>query len=268
MQRKGSAVATVSAEGLRWFDKEEEYLTSMHQSCVDLAREYMKLYTATHKIQTRLRLPAIILSSLSGVASFGSGSFPGDSTRWVSMAVGVVNVGIAIIQTYESYLKIADIVSKSLSTSTSLKKLADDIHTEVFIPLVDRDSSGITFLRDCFSRYQVILEQAPPLDLAKFDRGIIGYAHSTTSMIGDEIRRRDAEIDEIHRDLRRRKTTSSTETPRGTRQTLPLQPSSSSPSPTATPFVENAGRGMTSDSSSEFIVNIPASRLQKMRDTL
>jgi hypothetical protein len=124
----------------------------------------MNLYIKTHRIQTKLRLPAIILSSCSGVASFGSSGFTPNTMRYITIGVGVINVLIAIIQTYESYLKIGDIVSKSLSASQSLKKLADDIQCEIFIPIEDRNANGVTFLRDCFSRYQAILDQAPPIE--------------------------------------------------------------------------------------------------------
>jgi hypothetical protein len=150
---------------VKWCEREEKYLKQMHDVCVNLSRDYMILYKFTYRLQTRLRLPAIILSSFSGVASFGSTSFPRQASRYISITVGVINVGIAMIQTYESYLKIGDIVAKSLNVASSLKKLADDIYCEIFIPVEDRESDGIMFLRDCFSRYQVIMEQAPPLNL-------------------------------------------------------------------------------------------------------
>lgn len=149
---------------MKWYEQEERYLHVLHDICVQLAKEYMQLYIISHKFQTKLRLPSIILSSLSGVASFGSSSFGEKAQRYISISVGIVNVGIAIVQTYESYLKIGDIVSKSLSSSTAFKKLADDIYCETFIPVENRNSNGITFLRDAFSRYQAILDQAPPLE--------------------------------------------------------------------------------------------------------
>jgi hypothetical protein len=149
---------------MRWYEEEERYLKILHDMCVQLAKEYMQLYVHSHKIQTKLRLPSIILSSLSGVASFGSSSFGDKIQRYISISVGIVNVGIAIVQTYESYLKIGEIVSKSLSCSISFKKLADIIYCEIFIPVEDRNANGITFLRDCFSRYQTILDQSPPLE--------------------------------------------------------------------------------------------------------
>lgn len=146
-----------------WFEKEEQYLKQLHDMCLQQSKEYMTLYRKTHAKQTKLRLPAIVLSSFSGVASFGSGSFPKGGQRYVSIVVGVINITIAMIQTYESYLKIGDIVSKSLTVATSLKKLADDIYCEIFIPVEDRETAGITFLRDCFGRYQAIIDNAPPL---------------------------------------------------------------------------------------------------------
>jgi hypothetical protein len=147
-----------------WYEKEEEYLLHMQEICNILSQKYMNLYIVTHRKQTKLRLPAIILSSCSGVASFGSSGFSQSAMKSISIVVGIVNVGIAILQTYESYLKIADIVSKSLATSQALKKLSDDIQCETYIPIEDRSCNGVTFLRDCYSRYQAILDQAPPME--------------------------------------------------------------------------------------------------------
>lgn len=61
---------------IRWHEKEEQYLRQLHDVCISLSKVYMELYKRTHAFQTRLRLPSIILSSFSGVASFGSTSFP------------------------------------------------------------------------------------------------------------------------------------------------------------------------------------------------
>lgn len=144
-----------------WHEAEEGFLKQLHDLSLRLSKKYMDLYKVTHAKQTKLRLPAIIMSSFSGVASFGTSTFPSRAQKYVGISIGVINVSIAMIQTYESYLKIGDIVAKSISVSNSLKKLADDIFCELFIPVVDRDDDGIVFLRDCVNRYQSIIEQAP-----------------------------------------------------------------------------------------------------------
>lgn len=174
---------------MKWYEQEERYLHVLHDMCVQLAKEYMQLYIITHRFQTKLRLPAIILSSLSGVASFGSSGFGDKAQRYISIGVGIVNVGIAIVQTYESYLKIADIVSKSLTCSTAFKKLADDIYCETFIPVENRNSNGITFLRDSFSRYQTLIEQAPPLEFhGRVYSDSLKKAQSIMETINNDIR--------------------------------------------------------------------------------
>lgn len=176
------------AGNLKWYDREEEYLHFLKETCIELSQVYMELYLRTHKIQTKLRLPVIALSSCSGVASFGSSSFNAKTMKYISIGVGIINVFIAIVQTYESYLKIGDIVSKSLSASQALKKLADHIECEIFIPIEDRDSSGITYLRECFSRYQAIIDQAPPLESLD-DKNFSVQHHMVIKKISNEIRR-------------------------------------------------------------------------------
>ena len=158
-----------------WCEREEEYLELLHKTCLELADVYRKLYVDTSRIQNKLRLPAIILSSLSGAASFGSSSFAASSANPletqgnINIAIGIVNVFIAMIQTYESFKKIGETVSKSISTCTALKKLSEDIHCMVFIPPGDRDTAGVMYLRDAFNRYQSIIDQAPALEHATKD---------------------------------------------------------------------------------------------------
>jgi len=121
-----------------------------------------------------LRLPSIILSAFSGTVSFGSSGLidSPNAQKYISIGVGIINVGIAIIQTYESYLKVGDIVAKSLAGAQALKKLSDDIMCELCLPIEDRDSNGVTFLREAFGRYQAIMDQLPPLE-DKYDVTIL-----------------------------------------------------------------------------------------------
>lgn len=158
-----------------WCEREEEYLVLLHKTCLELVTVYRKLYVSMTRLQNKLRLPSIIMSSLSGAASFGSSSFASWSTnpektqKYINVSIGLVNVFIAMVQTYESFKKVGDIISKSISTSILLKKLAEDIHCIVFIPSGDRETNGVTYLRDAFNKYQSIMEQAPPLEHATKD---------------------------------------------------------------------------------------------------
>lgn len=158
-----------------WCEKEEEYLQLLHKTCLELVTVYRELYVSASRLQKKLKLPAIIMSSLSGAASFGSSSFaswssnPEKTQKYINVSIGLVNVFIAMVQTYETFIKVGDILSKSISTSITLKKLAEDIHCMIFIPVGDRETAGILYLRDVFNKYQSIMEQAPPLEHATKD---------------------------------------------------------------------------------------------------
>lgn len=149
---------------MEWDIQEEKYLALLHKSAMDLSKSYKALYLASKATQNRYRFPAIVMSSVSGLASFGTMTFPEGGRFYVSIAVGCVNIFIAILNTWEAFTKVAEIVNQSLLVSNSFKKLADDIHCELSVPVADRETSGITYLRDSFTRYQQILDQSPPLD--------------------------------------------------------------------------------------------------------
>ena len=148
----------------QWNDEEQKYLNMLCTKYDEMADKYMDLYRYMHSKQIRYRLPVIIFSSLSGIASFGTSSFPPFMQRYVSIGVGIVNVGISIIQAYESYIKLNDIVVKSYTISCSLKKLSDRIHVELYIPVNNRILDGDKYLREVLEEYEKIMADAPPLE--------------------------------------------------------------------------------------------------------
>lgn len=170
----------------QWLPEEEEYLRILHRRCHRLGIVYKKLHIEYKRTQNKFRLPAILLSSISGVVSFGQTVFPEDAQRWVSIGVGGVNIFIAIINTVESYMKIGEMVAKSITSYSALHKLADDIFCEISIPTKDRDTSGIAFLRDCYTRYQQIMDSAPLIEEESLE---VPPFHELKHM-GDEIEKK------------------------------------------------------------------------------
>lgn len=173
MNDEAKNIVDISENIKKWVSKEEQYLYELHIVSIELSKYYSKLYERYHSILTSLRIPVILLSSIAGLTSFGYQSFPKVTQQYLSIATGVINVTIAMLQTYESYFKIGDTVTKCLAASESLRKLGDDIHCEIFLPVNDRGGDGIDFLRESFTRYQSIMDQAPPLSKELIDtRGI------------------------------------------------------------------------------------------------
>lgn len=151
-----------------WCDEEEEYLRHLADACQYLARKYRASYELRKSQQAKFRIPSIIIGSISGVASFGTSTFPPDMQQYVSIVVGGASILIAILNTIESYMKIGELMGSSLQASTNFLKLADDIAMELAIPRDIRVSQGILFLRETFALYQKYLDLAPPIKIVRF----------------------------------------------------------------------------------------------------
>ena len=118
-------------------------------------------------MSTKFRLPAIMIGATASAISFGTSTFPIQIQAYISVIVGTTSLMIAIINTIESYLEISKTMTASLMTSTSMKKLSDDILCELALEVEGRETSGIFFLRTIYTRYQQIITSAPPLDVDK-----------------------------------------------------------------------------------------------------
>lgn len=149
---------------MSWIADEEIYLHSIQKSCETLSNEYLKKHRKWMGLQARIKIPVIVIGSFTGITSFGTETFPQNSQKWISVGVGIITVAIAILNTIESYFKIGENANAAITASNALQQLREDINKELSIPEEDRQSPGVTFLRDCFTRYQQILSQAPTLD--------------------------------------------------------------------------------------------------------
>lgn len=147
-----------------WLPDEEIYLHSIQKSCEHLSKLYLQKYKSSKALQTKLKLPAIVVGSFTGVASFGSDAFPKHSQKYVSIGVGIISICIAILNTIESYLKVGENTNSAISAASALQQLREDINKELCLPSSDRIDSGIIFLRDVYTRYVQILTQAPVLE--------------------------------------------------------------------------------------------------------
>jgi hypothetical protein len=148
-----------------WQLEEENYLRFLRDESGKLARRFKTGYIIYQRRQRLFKFPAVVLGSVSGVASFGTNTFPLQIQPYVSIVVGAISVFIAILNSIESALKISENVQGCLVSHQSFQKLHDDIDREMALPNNDRCTSGITFLRDAYTRYQQILAHAPILDI-------------------------------------------------------------------------------------------------------
>lgn len=145
----------------RWLMEEELYLRDLSRLCQELSNKYKLYYELYKKRQARFRIPSIIISSVTGLLSFGSTNYPEDSRKYVSITVGIASLFISLLNTIETYMKIGENMTGSAQASNELQKLKEYIDMELSLPLDDRPTQGIIFLRDCYTRYERILDIAP-----------------------------------------------------------------------------------------------------------
>ena len=171
-----------------WLPHEEEYLRQLEASCTLLGNLYIKHFEVSREIAKYFKIPAIILGCISSAASFGTANFPREMQSYIPIMAGSSALLISILNTIESYHKITETMTNSHNTSAALLKLADDITCELSLPVMDRETAGIFFLRQIYTRYQQIINTAPPLQLTqelreqvKIDiKNKLGAAHEPT----------------------------------------------------------------------------------------
>jgi hypothetical protein len=146
-----------------WLHDEEVYLRDLSNLCELLSTKFKRYYEIYKKKQARFKIPAIIISSITGLTSLGTSSFPPNTQQWIAIGVGATSLFIAILNSIESYMKIGETMSGCLQASISLQKLKEAIDLELAVPADDRNDPGITFLRECYSKYEKIIELAPSI---------------------------------------------------------------------------------------------------------
>lgn len=144
-----------------WTEEDEIYIYALMISSEKLANSYLEKYKYMAKIQSKIRIPIIVVGSFTGITSFGTQTFPDSFQKWINVGVGIVSVSIACVNAVESFLKIGETTNSSMAATIAFQRLRENINKELSIPRESRTSNGSIFLRDCYTVYQQILIQAP-----------------------------------------------------------------------------------------------------------
>lgn len=148
-------------DNIKWLPEEETYLRELSKLSQELSCKFKRYHDLYRDRQAKFKIPAIVISSITGIISFGTSNFPPQYSNFVSIGVGISSLFIALINSIESYMKIGETMSGSIQASISFQKLKESIDVELALPPEDRTSQGIIFLRECFSQYEKIWDLAP-----------------------------------------------------------------------------------------------------------
>lgn len=165
---------------LEWSHQHETYLKDLSILCETFGKAHSRAYVELKRKEKYFRIPSIIVGSVSGTLSVGTGIFPLGFQNKVSILVGGVSLGIAIIASIEAYLKITDRLLGHYSASKDFHKLRDDIHLELALAVDDRSANGLSFTRGCYERFEKIINTSPFLNQRRL-HGCPTYIPSTTT---------------------------------------------------------------------------------------
>ena len=101
----------------------------------DAAQCYKWLNTRAHSKYSYMHawftIPTIVLSTVSGTASFAQASLPISAQIYAPMAIGTINIFIGILTTVQQYLKISELNESHRVSAISWDKFARNIRIEL-----------------------------------------------------------------------------------------------------------------------------------------
>jgi hypothetical protein len=150
-----------STEKLVYTKEEVELLERWGKSAKNYFLLHDKAYNEYVKRNYSLTIPVIILSTLSGTASFSIQSFPESIRSYVPMMIGGINIFVGILQTMTQFMKVNEMVSEHRISAINFDKFSRNITAELSLPENERSYSGKDFVHFCRKEMDRIIEQSP-----------------------------------------------------------------------------------------------------------
>jgi len=163
----------------------------------DVAQCYKWLHSRAHeKYASRnawYTIPAIVLSTISGTASFAQTSLPVQYQGFAPMVIGSINILVGILTTVQQYLKISELNEAHRVASISWDKFARNIRIELAKKPDERMDAG-HFLKINRQEYDRLMETSPNIKeeiIKEFERTFKGKEGTIERKRFDELKKPD-----------------------------------------------------------------------------
>lgn len=157
---------------IHWSDPLEQLVASEGEKCRGLAwiNQRAEVYYA-HRANA-IAIPVIVLSTLAGTASVGSTSlFQGD-THISSVVIGLVSIGVGILNTISSYFSWSRKAEAHRIAFLQYSKLFSIIRVEMALPRSERQEADrlLAQIRDGMERLAETTPSPPPSIFEEFNK--------------------------------------------------------------------------------------------------
>lgn len=161
-------------------------LETLLASWADIASCYVWLHNHAQR-QFRKRhflfsIPAIILSTLTGTANFGIGSFvPAGQMQRAQVALGLVNIVTGILGTLQSFFRFAENSESHFMAAQGWSKLNRDVADELRLERSQRKDAD-DFFKRVKNEYDRLIESSPIIPMESI-RSFLSSVDVTTSVM-------------------------------------------------------------------------------------
>jgi hypothetical protein len=161
---------------VEWSPENEKILVEW----CDIAKCYKWLHTRAHQDYSKkhawFTIPAIIMSTISGTASFAQGSLPVSMQTYAPMVIGSVNIFIGILTTIQQYLKISEYNESHRVSAIAWDKFARNIRIELAKHPDERSSEAGHFLKTNRDEFDRLMETSPSIPLPIVDDFLVTFS--------------------------------------------------------------------------------------------
>lgn len=157
---------------LHWTTPLEELVASEGEKCRGLAWINQKAETYYSYRANAIAIPVIVLSTLAGTASVGSSSLFGGETQISSVVIGLVSIGVGVLNTISSYFSWARKAEAHRIAYLQYSKLFSIIRVEMSLPRSERKEAEqlLAQIRDGMERLAETTPSPPPSILEEFNK--------------------------------------------------------------------------------------------------
>lgn len=146
-----------------WSPDNEEILIEW----CDVAQCYKWLNFRSHtklaSQQAWFTIPAIILSTITGTASFAQETFPPNIKQFAPAIIGSINILVGILTTIQQYLKVSEKNEAHRVSAISWDKFARNVRIELAKKPEERDKAG-HFIKACRLEFDRLMETSPSIE--------------------------------------------------------------------------------------------------------
>jgi len=132
----------------------------------DIAQCYKWLNFRSHtklaSQQAWFTIPAIILSTITGTASFAQETFPPNIKIYAPAIIGSINILVGILTTIQQYLKVSEKNEAHRVSAIAWDKFARNVRIELAKKPEERDKAG-HFIKACRLEFDRLMETSPSI---------------------------------------------------------------------------------------------------------